>query len=119
VAGWASCSSCTLTVSWPAAYLQLEELGLAGQDFVGSHVEEGRGGMIPLYMSTRGWPRRVPGPSRRPPPHTSAVWCTDKKENKIFLIYKEIQMGAVAKSFMRKGFLIYEDMRKYLVVYEH
>jgi hypothetical protein len=32
--------------------------------------------------------------------------CTDKKENKIFLIYKEIQSGAVAKSYMRKGFLI-------------
>jgi hypothetical protein len=27
---------------------------------------------------------------------------TDKKENKIFLIYKEIQKGAVAKSYMRK-----------------
>jgi hypothetical protein len=31
---------------------------------------------------------------------------TDKKENKIFLTYQEIQMGAVAKSYMRKGFLI-------------
>jgi hypothetical protein len=30
-----------------------------------------------------------------------------KKENKTFLIYKEIQKGAVAKSYMRKGFLIY------------
>ncbi len=37
---------------------------------------------------------------------------TDKKENKIFLIYKEIQNGAVAKSYMRKGFLIYGEMRK-------
>jgi hypothetical protein len=36
---------------------------------------------------------------------------TDKKENKIFLKYKEIQSGAVAKSYMRKGFLIY-CMRK-------
>ncbi len=27
---------------------------------------------------------------------------TDKKYKKIFLIYKEIHMGAVAKSFMRK-----------------
>ncbi len=43
---------------------------------------------------------------------------TDKKENKIFLIYKEIQSGAVAKSFMRKGFLIYEEMRKYFPIYE-
>ncbi len=39
---------------------------------------------------------------------------TDKKEKKIFLIYREIQMGAVAKSYMRKGFPIYEEMRKYL-----
>ncbi len=27
-------------------------------------------------------------------------------------------MGAVAKSYMRRGFLIYEEMRKYLVKYE-
>jgi hypothetical protein len=43
---------------------------------------------------------------------------TDKKEKEIFLIYKEIQMGSVAKSYMRKGFLLYEEMRKYLVIYE-
>jgi hypothetical protein len=43
---------------------------------------------------------------------------TDKKENKIFLIYKEIQMGSSAKSYMTKGFLIYEKMRKYLTIYE-
>ncbi len=34
---------------------------------------------------------------------------TDKKEKKIFLIYKEIQNGAFAKSYMRKGSLIYEE----------
>jgi hypothetical protein len=43
---------------------------------------------------------------------------TDKKEKKIFLIYGEIQVGAVAKSYMRKGFLIFEEMRKYLAIYE-
>jgi hypothetical protein len=32
---------------------------------------------------------------------------TDKKVNKICLLYKGIQMGSVAKSYMRKGFLIY------------
>jgi hypothetical protein len=37
---------------------------------------------------------------------------TDKKENQIFLIYKEIQNGAVAKPYMRKGFLIYEEIKK-------
>ncbi len=34
--------------------------------------------------------------------------CTDKKENKISLIYKEIQMGLGAKLYMRKGLLIHE-----------
>ncbi len=38
---------------------------------------------------------------------------TDNKENKIFLIYKKIQMGSGAKSYVRKGFLVYEDMHKY------
>jgi hypothetical protein len=38
--------------------------------------------------------------------------CTDKKENKIFLIYKEIQKGAVAQSYMTNGLLIY--MTKFL-----
>jgi hypothetical protein len=42
---------------------------------------------------------------------------TDKKENEIFLIYKEIQMGSVAKPYMKKG-LQYEKMRKYLAIYE-
>ncbi len=31
-----------------------------------------------------------------------------KKENKILLIYKEIQKGAVAKSYMTNGLLIYD-----------
>ncbi len=42
---------------------------------------------------------------------------TDKNENQIFLIYKEVQNGSVAKSHMRKGFVMYEEMRKYLVLY--
>jgi hypothetical protein len=51
---------------------------------------------------------------------TVSVWetrrvsprCTHKKENKIFLIYKEIQMGSGARSYMRQGFH-YEEMHKY------
>ncbi len=43
---------------------------------------------------------------------------TDNKENDIFLIYKELQMGSGARSYMRKGFLIYEEMGKYLTIYE-
>ncbi len=31
--------------------------------------------------------------------------CTDKKENKIFLINKEIQEGSVAKSYMSNNLL--------------
>jgi hypothetical protein len=46
---------------------------------------------------------------------------TDKKENKIFLIYKEIQMGSGAKLYMRKGFLMGKFspyMRRPLVIYD-
>ncbi len=43
---------------------------------------------------------------------------TDKKENQIFLIYNDIQSGAVTKSCMRKGFLIYEEMCKYFPIHE-
>ncbi len=32
---------------------------------------------------------------------------TDKKENQISLLYKDIQMGSVAKSYMTNGLLIY------------
>ncbi len=34
------------------------------------------------------------------------------------LIYKEIQMRSVAKSYMRKSFLKYKEMRKYLTICE-
>ncbi len=35
-----------------------------------------------------------------------------------FSSYKGILKGLSPKSFMRKGFLIFDEMRKYLVVYE-
>jgi hypothetical protein len=44
---------------------------------------------------------------------------TDKKENKIFLISKEIQMGSGAKSYLRKGFLIHKDFPKYEEAVSH
>ncbi len=44
-------------------------------------------------------------------------WQCTYTEKKI-LIYKEIQMGSVVKEYMRKGFLIYEEMRKYLAISE-
>jgi hypothetical protein len=34
--------------------------------------------------------------------HSHLAKCTDKKENQIFLIFKEIQNGAVAKSYVGK-----------------
>jgi hypothetical protein len=42
---------------------------------------------------------------------------TDKKENKIFLIYKEIQNGAVVKSYMTNGFLIYGEIFAHFLIY--
>ncbi len=46
------------------------------------------------------------------------IRCTDKKENQFFPIYKETQSGAVAKSYMMKGFPIYEEMGKYFLIYK-
>jgi hypothetical protein len=37
---------------------------------------------------------------------------------KIFLKNKEIRKGAGEKSYMRKEFLIYEELREYLFIYE-
>jgi hypothetical protein len=47
-----------------------------------------------------------------------AVFCTDKKENQIFLIYKEIQSGAGAKSYMTNGLLIYGEIFAHFPIYE-
>ncbi len=44
---------------------------------------------------------------------------TDKKENQIFLIYQEIQNGAVAKSYthMTNGLLIYGEIFAHFLIY--
>jgi hypothetical protein len=39
-----------------------------------------------------------------------------KKKIKFSSYIRKIQSGAVAKSYMRKAFLIYEEMRKYFTI---
>ncbi len=51
------------------------------------------------------WPQKTAGPLN----------CTVKKEKKIFLIHREIQKGAVAKSYMTKKASPY--MTKYLPIF--
>jgi hypothetical protein len=41
---------------------------------------------------------------------------TDKKENPIFLIYKEIQNGAAAKPYMTNCLLIYEEIFAHFLI---
>jgi hypothetical protein len=43
--------------------------------------------------------------------------CTNKKENQIFLTYREIQSGAVAKSYMTNGLLIYGEIFSYFLIH--
>jgi len=52
--------------------------------------------------------------------HVAALVSTLIKKKIKFssYLYQEIQSGAVAKSYMRKGFLKYEKMRKYFPKYE-
>ncbi len=49
----------------------------------------------------------------------NSILYTDKKENRIFLIYKEIQSGAVAKSYMTNGLLnlIYGEIFVHFLIY--
>jgi hypothetical protein len=42
---------------------------------------------------------------------------TDKKENQIFLINKEIQSGAFAKPYMTNGLLIYGEIFAHFLIY--
>jgi hypothetical protein len=42
----------------------------------------------------------------------------DKKENQVFLIYKEIRNGAVAKSYMTNGLLIYGEIFAHFPIYK-
>jgi hypothetical protein len=49
--------------------------------------------------------------------NTSLGLYTDKKEKKIFLIYKDIQTGAVAKLYMTNGLLIYGEIFAYFLIY--
>jgi hypothetical protein len=44
--------------------------------------------------------------------------CTDKKENRIFLIYREIHSGAVARSYMTNGLLIYGEIFALFLIYD-
>ncbi len=79
--------------------------------------------LLLLLLLLGGWVRTTPTPTtssqiERPPTESEEVKYTDKKENKIFIIYKEIQMGSSVKSYKRKGFVIYEEMRKYFPKYE-
>jgi hypothetical protein len=41
--------------------------------------------------------------------------CTDKNENQIFLVYMEIQNGAVAKSYMTNG--LHEEIFAHYLIY--
>ncbi len=44
--------------------------------------------------------------------------CTDEKEYQIFLIYKEIQNGAVAKSYMTNGLLLYGEIFVHFLIFQ-
>jgi hypothetical protein len=71
-----------------------------------------------LFDLVRPARRRQPASCRQGIRHLRPGLYTDIKEKDIFLIYKEVQMGSVGKSYIRKGFLIYEEMLKYLTIYE-
>jgi hypothetical protein len=58
---------------------------------------------------------RCPNPQKKSMKNPSL--CTDKKENQIFLIYREIESGAVAKSYMTNVLLIYGEIFAHFLIY--
>jgi hypothetical protein len=52
------------------------------------------------------------------PPYCSHSYALKKKKINFFPKYKEIHSGAVAKSYMSKGFPIYQEMGKYFPIYK-
>jgi hypothetical protein len=58
--------------------------------------------------------RALPSPSSG---NLGTHCVTDKKEKKIFLIYKEIKNGAVAMSYMTNGLLIYGEIFPHGLIY--
>jgi hypothetical protein len=52
-----------------------------------------------------------------PPGHLGSRYISTLKK-KVSSYIRKFRSGAVAKSYMRKGFLIYEEMRKYSPIYE-
>jgi hypothetical protein len=57
-----------------------------------------------LYIASSGGPQFFEGHTLRLDTYRK---YTDLKENQMFLTYKEIQNGAVAKSYMTNGLLIH------------
>ncbi len=49
---------------------------------------------------------------------TRTTYTLLKNKNKISSYIRKFRNGAVAKSYMREGFLIYEEICKYLKIYE-
>ncbi len=49
--------------------------------------------------------------------YTIHIKYTNKKENQIFLIYREIQNGAVTKSYMTNGFPVYGEIFPHFLIY--
>ncbi len=47
---------------------------------------------------------------------SNSVYTLIKKQNQIFFIYKEIQNGAVAKSYMTNGLLIYGEIFPHFLI---
>ncbi len=80
-------------------------------------LSRGMGGCVEGWVAKLVW-RRVPACYSR-----YLHWCKRKSNfphiQYMYSIYsiQEIQNRAVAKSYTRKGFLINEEMRKYLTIY--
>ncbi len=70
-----------------------------------------------MFVSARGPETREGESGDWGPDSDYSLIYTDKKRNQIFLIYKEIQNGAVAKSYLTNGLLIIGYIFAHFLIY--
>ncbi len=103
--------------AWERTDLRFQEVRLEDDpDDVLTSGSKGRGWWTYWPPLPRGEVDEITGKSK-PIASKRSRGRTDKKENQIFFIYKEIQNKAVAKSYMTNGHLIYGEMFAHFLIY--
>ncbi len=111
-------ATCVNYMIWTNSYFIYRQLVFKNRKIVG-RISNDEFDAPGWWMTSSGGATRLilQGRIRWPALLYTCLSYTDKKENQIFLIYKEIQNGVVAKSYEINGLLIYGDIFAHFLIY--